>query len=120
MDAAVQKLRNRNFVGSVRNALRVPPYSRLDMRVNRTFAWQEKRLTLYVEVINVYNRRNTRYASAGINGRTSNFTQGNGRVPYNGAITNNSARSYAGSPARRMTSGLPIEPSALRPSIPVE
>src|SRR5207244_7464571 len=59
-----------NFVSSVRNALRVAPYSRLDMRVNRAFAWEQKRLTLYVEVINVYDRNNVRYASAGINGRT--------------------------------------------------
>ena len=40
------------------------------MRVNRTFTWSEKRLTLYVEVINVYDRNNVRYASAGINSRT--------------------------------------------------
>ena len=59
-----------NFVGTVRNDLRVAPYSRLDMRVNRTFAWSQKRLTLYVEVINVYNRNNVRFASAGINSRT--------------------------------------------------
>ena len=59
-----------NFVSTARNTLRVAPYSRLDMRVNRTFAWAEKRLTLYVEVINVYNRNNVRYVSAGINTRT--------------------------------------------------
>ncbi|HTL00990.1 MAG TPA: carboxypeptidase regulatory-like domain-containing protein [Vicinamibacterales bacterium] len=58
------------FVGTERNTLPVPPYSRLDMRVNRAFTWEQKRLTLYVEVINVYNRENVRYASAGINGRT--------------------------------------------------
>jgi hypothetical protein len=57
-------------VGTERNTLPVPPYSRLDMRVNRAFTWEQKRLTLYVEVINVYNRENVRYASAGINGRT--------------------------------------------------
>jgi hypothetical protein len=59
-----------NYLGSIRNALRVPPYSRLDMRGNRTFTWEQKRLTLYIELINVYNRRNVRYASAGINGGT--------------------------------------------------
>ena len=58
------------FLGETRNILRVPPYSRLDMRVNRTFTWQEKRLTLFVEVLNVYNRTNLREASAGINSRT--------------------------------------------------
>ncbi len=40
------------------------------MRANRTFAWEQKRLTLYVEVINVYGRNNVRVAAAGINGRT--------------------------------------------------
>jgi Carboxypeptidase regulatory-like domain len=59
-----------NFVSTMRNGLRVKPYSRLDMRANRTFTWQQKRLTLYVEVINVYDRTNQRFASAGINGRT--------------------------------------------------
>jgi outer membrane cobalamin receptor len=59
-----------DFVSSVKNALRIKPYSRLDMRANRTFAWEQKRLTLYVEVINVYNRNNVRFASAGINDRT--------------------------------------------------
>jgi len=58
------------FVGTARNTLRVKPYSRLDLRANRTFEWQEKRLTLFIELINVYDRDNLRFASGGINGRT--------------------------------------------------
>jgi len=58
------------FVGSVRNALRVPAYSRLDLRANRTFNWQTKRLTLFVEVMNVLGRDNLRYEIPGVDGRT--------------------------------------------------
>ena len=32
-----------------RNTLRVPPYARLDVRVNRTFTREQKRLTLFLE-----------------------------------------------------------------------
>ena len=31
----------------------MPLYSRLDVRANRTFNWEKKRLTLFVEVMNV-------------------------------------------------------------------
>ena len=58
------------FLSALRNDLRVPAYSRLDMRVNRTFTWSEKRLTLFVEVVNVYNRANVRQAAAGLNTQT--------------------------------------------------
>jgi hypothetical protein len=58
------------FVGTARNTLRVAPYSRLDLRGNRTFTWSEKRLTLFVEVLNACNRWNLRFASGRINGRT--------------------------------------------------
>ena len=58
------------FLGGMRNEVRVPPYSRLDMRVNRTFTWAEKRLTLFVEVLNVLNRPNVRQASVGLDTRT--------------------------------------------------
>jgi len=58
------------FLSVMRNELRVPPYSRLDMRVNRTFTWAAKRLTLFVEVLNVLNRGNVRQASVGIDTQT--------------------------------------------------
>jgi hypothetical protein len=41
-----------------RNQVRLPWYSRLDLRANRTFTLSQKRLTLFVEVVNVLGRRN--------------------------------------------------------------
>lgn len=58
------------FVSDRRNELRVPVYSRLDVRANRTFSWSQKRLTLFVEALNVYGRRNARFAAPGVNLRT--------------------------------------------------
>ena len=52
----------RYFLTSTRNALRLPSYSRLDLRATRTYAVAEGRLSLFVEVINLYNRRNVRAA----------------------------------------------------------
>jgi carboxypeptidase family protein/TonB-dependent receptor-like protein len=49
------------FVGTTRNIVRIPTYARLDVRANRTFNWSSKRLTLFVEVLNVFNRDNVRY-----------------------------------------------------------
>src|SRR5436305_13185460 len=57
-------------VAAGRNTLRVPAYSRLDARANRTFTWDRKRLTLFLEAINVYNRRNERSAAAAVDRRT--------------------------------------------------
>jgi hypothetical protein len=48
----------------------VPVYARLDVRANRTFNYQSKRLTLFVEVLNALARDNVRMASPGINVRT--------------------------------------------------
>jgi hypothetical protein len=58
------------FVSSARNGLRVPAYVRLDVRGNRTFNWQGKRLTLFVEVLNVFGHDNVRYNPPGVNLRT--------------------------------------------------
>jgi hypothetical protein len=44
-----------------RNEYRLPVYSRLDVRANRTFTWGPRRLTLFAEVMNVLNRENVRY-----------------------------------------------------------
>ena len=41
-----------------RNQVRLPFYSRLDVRANRTFTFQRSRLTLYVEVMNLLGRQN--------------------------------------------------------------
>jgi hypothetical protein len=48
-----------------RNTMRLPAYSRLDVRADRAFNWSRRRLVLFVEVANVLNhdnRRNTPYA----------------------------------------------------------
>jgi len=45
-------------LGGTYNAVRLPLYARLDLRANRTFTFTRRRLTLFVEVLNVLNRRN--------------------------------------------------------------
>jgi outer membrane receptor for ferrienterochelin and colicin len=52
------------FLGDERNTTRLPTYSRLDLRANRMFQVAQGRLTLFVEVINLYNRRNLRAHSS--------------------------------------------------------
>jgi hypothetical protein len=59
-----------HFISTTRNNVRVPVYSRLDVRANRTFSVRAARLTLFAEVLNLYARDNVRAASAGINGET--------------------------------------------------
>jgi hypothetical protein len=49
---------DRYFVAERRNEVRLPPYARVDVRAGRTFNYERRRLTLFVEVINVFNRRN--------------------------------------------------------------
>jgi hypothetical protein len=64
------------FVSSTRNTLRLPTYSRVDVRANRTFNWSRKRLTLFAEVINLLNRENVRFNPPSVNtstGRASNL-----------------------------------------------
>jgi hypothetical protein len=50
------------FLGlsDTRNTLRLPAYSRLDVRADRTFNWGSRRLTLFAEVANVLNHTNLR------------------------------------------------------------
>jgi hypothetical protein len=62
------------FVGTERNTLRVPAYSRIDARANRTFTWDQKRLTLFLEAINVANHANARFALPLISRRTFEAT----------------------------------------------
>jgi outer membrane cobalamin receptor len=58
------------FVAATRNTLRLPTYARLDLRANRTFNWEKKRLTLFVEVMNILDRANQRYEQPGVDIRT--------------------------------------------------
>jgi hypothetical protein len=46
-----------------RNGLRLPAYSRLDVRADRAFTWSGRRLILFLDVANVLNRTNVRNAS---------------------------------------------------------
>jgi hypothetical protein len=50
-------------LSSERNTLRLPAYSRLDLRADRAFNWSGRRLVLFVEVANVLNHTNLRNAS---------------------------------------------------------
>jgi outer membrane cobalamin receptor len=61
---------DRFFVSATRNTVRVPVYSRLDVRANRTFQLGSRRLTLFVEVLNLLGRENVRMGGPGINLRT--------------------------------------------------
>jgi hypothetical protein len=45
-------------LGSERNRVRLPVYSRLDLRASRTFTFSRQRLTLFVEVVNTTARQN--------------------------------------------------------------
>ncbi len=50
-------------LSSERNTLRLPAYSRLDVRADRAFTWSGRRLVVFVDVANVLNRTNLRNAS---------------------------------------------------------
>jgi hypothetical protein len=70
------------FVGSTRNDLRLPAYARLDLRANRTFNWEKKRLTLFVGVMNGFGRENVRYEQP-VDVRTGRaFGMFNGLIPF--------------------------------------
>jgi hypothetical protein len=45
-------------LSSARNQVRLPWYARLDLRANRTFTFERRRLTLFAEILNVLGRRN--------------------------------------------------------------
>jgi TonB dependent receptor/Carboxypeptidase regulatory-like domain len=51
------------FVGSERNRIRLPAYARLDLRADRAFFVQGRRVTFFLEVLNVLNRTNLGLAS---------------------------------------------------------
>ena len=48
------------MLSAQRNGLRLPAYSRLDLRADRTFTYRKSRLTLFIEVVNATNRDNYR------------------------------------------------------------
>jgi outer membrane receptor for Fe3+-dicitrate len=61
-------------IGRARNTARLPYYSRLDLRANRAFNWSNRRLTLFAEVINVFDRANVRFRPPRVNGLTGRTT----------------------------------------------
>ncbi|MEZ5317560.1 MAG: TonB-dependent receptor [Vicinamibacterales bacterium] len=46
------------FLAESRNEVRLPVYARLDLRASRAFNYRTRRLTLFVELLNVLNRTN--------------------------------------------------------------
>jgi outer membrane cobalamin receptor len=60
----------RSFVGPDRNATRVPAFSRLDIRADRTYRWGRRRLTLFAEVANVLDRENVAQVPPEVDPRT--------------------------------------------------
>lgn len=66
------------FDGDRRNTVRLPPYARLDVRANRSFTYAGRRLTLFVEVLNVLDRKNVGRATGRITrpgGEAVGFTE---------------------------------------------
>ncbi|ODS56014.1 MAG: hypothetical protein ABS36_06150 [Acidobacteria bacterium SCN 69-37] len=59
-----------------RNALRLPPYLRLDLRADRPGTVAGRRVTFFAEVVNALNRRNERNVPYEIrpDGRVSGVT----------------------------------------------
>ena len=53
-------------LSETRNGVRLPVYQRLDLRANRTWTLQRSRLTLYVELMNVFGKTNWRTGNGGI------------------------------------------------------
>lgn len=64
-------------LSSIRNQVRLPIYARLDLRADRTFTFDRRRLTLFVEIMNVLGRQNLRRSdgSIGLNGQVSGFVE---------------------------------------------
>jgi outer membrane cobalamin receptor len=50
-------------LASEKNRVRLPQYSRLDVRVNRAFHFDRWKLTMYAEVTNILRRENERFAN---------------------------------------------------------
>jgi hypothetical protein len=62
------------FAGAARNQVRLPAYARLDLRADRSFESSSKRLTVFVEVLNVLNRANASVTSGSVDPLTGAAT----------------------------------------------
>jgi hypothetical protein len=58
---------NGYVLSAQRNGVRLPAYSRLDLRADRTFTYQKSRLTLFIEVVNATNHDNYRQDGFSLN-----------------------------------------------------
>jgi hypothetical protein len=58
MPGYIQQVGSAYFLTSVRNQLRVAPYSRVDFRANKAWTRDRWKVTLYGEVVNLTNRNN--------------------------------------------------------------
>ena len=56
----ISEVPNGYLLSDQRNGTRLPGYSRLDLRADRTFTYRKSRLTLFMEVVNAMNRDNFR------------------------------------------------------------
>jgi hypothetical protein len=66
------------LLAGARNLVRLPTYARLDIRADRTFTFNRRRLTLFAEVVNLLGRTNLRQTSGSFNSKTLvaiNYTQ---------------------------------------------
>ena len=53
------------FLSPLRDGLRITEFERFDVRVNKAFVFQRRKLTLFAEVVNLFNRQNRIYDSPG-------------------------------------------------------
>jgi hypothetical protein len=60
------------LLSGTRNGVRLPDYARLDLRVNRTYNYDRRRLTLFAELLNALGRENV--------GRTDGNVRSTGQV----------------------------------------
>ena len=52
-----------NYLAAERNQVRLPPYQRLDLRMNKSIAVRHGRMSLFVEVVNLLDNSNYRFDS---------------------------------------------------------
>ena len=70
------------FLSSERNRVRLPVYSRLDLRVNRTFTFSRQRLTVFVELMNALGRENIGQSDGSIRPNREAVGYGETLIPF--------------------------------------
>jgi hypothetical protein len=64
---------------AIGNPVRLGPYERLDFRMDKSFAYNRWKFTLYGEVLNVTNHNNRRFFDGAIDPRTGQAVLETGR-----------------------------------------